>query len=275
MTDKIKPKEKKLKVGIIGTTPVGYAVNHAFQVKTSETYLMKEDDDYKLMYEWEPGIIFFCQEEIDAETFKDTLRKSLEETSAVVVIKTILNPGEIDILASLDRRVVYFPDIIKEGLEKQHFLNPPFIILGGAPEPLSYVEQVLFGASNVLPCQVHRMSAVEAAFTKMAINSFLAMKVAFFNELYDAVDKFGGNYNTIIRSVGSDHRIGISHTTVPGLDGRRGFAGQKFAKTVEKFYNFTDTHPECQKMAILESVLEINKKHRGDTNVDNGQAEEE
>ena len=119
------------------------------------------------------------------------------------------------------------------------------------------------------------MSAVEAAFAKMAINSFLAMKVTFFNELYDAVDKFGGNYNTIARTIASDHRIGISHTTVPGIDGHRGFAGKKFAKTVEKFCNFTYTHPECQKMAILESVLEINKKHRGDINVDNGQAEEE
>jgi hypothetical protein len=37
------------------------------------------------------------------------------------------------------------------------------------------------------------MGAVEAAFTKYAINTFLATKVTFFNQLYDAAQTMGAH----------------------------------------------------------------------------------
>ena len=99
------------------------------------------------------------------------------------------------------------------------------------------------------------MTAVEASYVKYTINAFLATKVTFFNQLYDAVGD-EGNFNKIIRAVGADPRIVTGHTKVPGFDHKRGFGGACFPKDTKAFTEFSD------KLSLLERVIEINNEYR-------------
>ena len=106
------------------------------------------------------------------------------------------------------------------------------------------------------------MTVEEASFVKYAINTFLATKVTFFNQLYDAVSQTSANFNKIISVVGADPRIGHSHAKVPGFDGKRGFGGACFPKDTAALLNYTD------KMSLLEKVIEINNSYRSSYNKD-------
>tara|TARA_R110002020_G_scaffold409027_1_gene618821 strand:- start:2097 stop:2933 length:837 start_codon:yes stop_codon:yes gene_type:complete len=70
----------------------------------------------------------------------------------------------------------------------------------------------------------------EAELTKTVINSFLATKVSFFNEIEEFCRKKHINYENVRDLVSQDKRIGYSHTYVPGPDGKRGFGGTCFPK---------------------------------------------
>ena len=80
----------------------------------------------------------------------------------------------------------------------------------------------------------------EASVIKYTINSFLATKVMFFNQIYQMSQDNNLDFNKIINAVGSDPRIGQSHTRVPGFDGKFGFGGACFPKDTLAFIEYND-----------------------------------
>ena len=76
----------------------------------------------------------------------------------------------------------------------------------------------------------------EAELCKYSRNCFLATKVAFFNEIEEFCRKKGIEYNHVQEIIGCDPRIGMSHTDVPGPDGKRGFGGTCFPKDLSSLY---------------------------------------
>ena len=104
--------------------------------------------------------------------------------------------------------------------------------------------------SNCKPCPVFHMTAKEASFVKYGINSFLATKVLWMNQFKDIVDNMGCNYNKIINAIGTDIRVGPSHTQVPGPEGKRGFGGACFPKDTQAFANFA-----TPAFSVLEEVI--------------------
>ena len=79
----------------------------------------------------------------------------------------------------------------------------------------------------------------ELILTKYLRNSFLATKVAFFNEVFDLCESAGIDYNQVKALVGEDKRITHSHMQVPGPDGDRGFGGACFPKDTEALLVFS------------------------------------
>lgn len=60
-------------------------------------------------------------------------------------------------------------------------------------------------------------------------NSFLALKVSFFNQVYDYCEAHGLDYGAVAEVIGADERIGHSHTTITK---ERGYGGHCFPKDV-------------------------------------------
>jgi UDPglucose 6-dehydrogenase len=78
---------------------------------------------------------------------------------------------------------------------------------------------------------VYKTDLITASMVKYCINSFLATKVTFMNEMYDVLKAAkGADWNTFTDIIANDPRIGKSHMRVPGADGLRGYAGSCFPK---------------------------------------------
>jgi len=81
-------------------------------------------------------------------------------------------------------------------------------------------------------CNFSTYTTKEAELVKLVRNTFLATKVSFFNEVENFCNSAGVSYENILNGVVMDDRIGDSHTSVPGPDGKRGFGGKCFPKDV-------------------------------------------
>lgn len=121
--------------------------------------------------------------------------------------------------------------------------SPEFLTAANANEDFRSQDKMLFGGGNIgfwndifIECKAYDpiyATVEELILTKYLRNSFLATKVAFFNEVFDLCETAGIDYNQVKALVGMDERITHSHMHVPGPDGDRGFGGACFPKDTE------------------------------------------
>lgn len=268
-------KQRKFKVGIIGQNIIAENVNFAFWANSNSLTMKVAPEQVEDLNSWEPNIIFITDVS-EGTVLKDfVINVTKENPDILIVVKMTLTPSEANDICSFDQKIIYNPDTVKTGMERAHFIMPPFMLMGGTQKACEQLEGVYFMLSNITPCQVIKSSPMEAAITKLAINSYLATKLTFFNQLYDLVNKTGGNYNTIVRSMASDPRISYNMTQVPGLDGRRGYNTEKFAESIDKFISFAED--AGSPLELVKTASELNNiiKEKGLAHVNNGQAQEE
>jgi len=101
-----------------------------------------------------------------------------------------------------------------------------------------------------------------ASFIKYSINTFLASKVIFFNELHSVYEKLQvkDSWESVVNTISKDSRIGDSHMNVPGHDGRRGFGGACFPKDSLALIKFAKSFDIDMK--ALTTTVKINNKIR-------------
>jgi len=186
-------------------------------------------------------------------------------------VKSTITPDVIDRLySSLDRRQIdrfaYNPEFLTEKNAKADFVTAKFHVIGGSPQSTQELIEIYDIFSGCESNDYHRMTAYEASFVKYTINSYLATKVTFFNQLYDLANAYGCSYNIITRAAGLDPRVGMGHTRVPGFDGKRGFGGACLPKDTNALLRFStakneETGDEVS-FDLLEKVLDINTRYR-------------
>ena len=287
------PLINKFRIGIVGHGFVGKAVDYGFETPDVKKFLVdpKYDTTIDDLVEFNPNIVFVCTPtpmaedgSVDSTATEDAVLKIIKKTNAGVILKSTLPPQIIDRLAitiAIEKahdRFVYNPEFLTENSALEQFINSPVLILGGTREACAAASMIYSDFSMCVPGELIVVSAVEASFIKYGINSFLAMKVTFFNQLYDAVKDFGGSYHQIANAIGRDPRVGTSHTRVPGFDFKRGFGGACFPKDLQAFVDFSD------KLTLLEKCININNDYRiqyelgereKEQNVNYGEVEEE
>jgi nucleotide sugar dehydrogenase len=98
------------------------------------------------------------------------------------------------------------------------------------------------------------VSTRNAELVKYARNSFLAVKVSFFNEVQEFCVNNDLNFNKVRELVCADLRIGDSHSQVPGPDRKRGYGGTCFPKDVASLLN------QMKKSKVQTMVLKASQK---------------
>jgi UDPglucose 6-dehydrogenase len=265
-------KDRVIKMGIVGHGFVGKAVDYGFENRLVEKYFVdpKYNTTIDDLVEWQPSVVFICAPtpmgedgSIDATIVLDSALKILNHTDAGVIIKSTITPAIVESLLdavkyseSKLKRIVINPEFLTENNAREQFVNPSFQVVGGHPTACSSVLDLYRTYSQCNKCEFHTMGALEACFVKYAVNGFLATKVTFFNQFYDAVDDAGCNYNVIARAISSDPRIGNTHMKVPGYDMKRGYGGACFPKDIRAFTKFT------KRLTLLEKVDIINNQYR-------------
>jgi UDPglucose 6-dehydrogenase len=125
-----------------------------------------------------------------------------------------------------DFGLCYNPEFIALGSVIRDFLNPDFYLLGQFDERSGdLLEQVHHRVSqNNAP--VKRMSLENAELAKIAVNSFVTMKISFANMLAEFCEKLpGGDVDVVSDALGMDKRIGRKYLT-----GGFGFGGPCFPR---------------------------------------------
>ena len=266
------------KVAIIGHGFVGKAVDYGFSNPKVEKRIFDPkynttSKDLQKLTEWGPNITFICvptpmgdNGDIDTSIL-DSVMDDIRDLKSLVVIKSTITPAVIDKYRS--NNIVYNPEFLTEKSACEQFVNPDFHIFGGTEEACAKLDDYYENYSLCTPCMTYYLNKAEASFVKYAINSFLATKVTFFNQLYDACNDYGQvNFNKIIKAVGADDRVSISHTKVPGFDGKQGYGGACFPKDTFAFSQFSD------KLTLLKKAIEINNDYRSQYERDDREKEQ-
>ena len=137
--------------------------------------------------------------------------------------------------------------------------NQQFFILGGEHEECEWWARKF----SYLPKQKYNfLDVMKFVFTdrktassiKYMHNCWLAMKVAFFHDMYSRLDK-SIDYDKMIEVLAMFENIGPSHMKAPNDEGKLGYGGHCFPKDVQAFYNYTDS-------GILEKIIDINRRLR-------------
>ena len=91
-------------------------------------------------------------------------------------------------------------------------------------------------------------------------NCYFATKVSFLNEMKLVADKCGVDWDMAVEGFIRDGRIGYSHMSVPGPDGKKGFGGACFTKDTAALINYSNNIDVD--MTILKEVVSANNKIR-------------
>jgi len=188
-----------------------------------------------------------------------TLEIQQHYPNAQILIKSTTSVDTLDILGVRDK-VTFSPEFLRGSVgtdPTQEFRDSEFAIFGGKGG--RWWHEVLSQLMTIK--DVRFLDIASAGFLKYAENSFLAMKVMFFNEL-EALYKetYDTNWDAMIEALALDKRIGMSHTQVPGPDGQYGFGGHCFPKDTKEFTAWANEMGSP--LHLLEKARELNTKYR-------------
>jgi UDPglucose 6-dehydrogenase len=171
-----------------------------------------------------------------------------------ILIKSTISIDLVEILKN-DIYLTYNPEFLTEADSLEEFKKQKFAIFGGHQCRFWYE---IFINSDIKIKKVRFTSMKNAAFTKYSINSFLATKVIFFNELKKLYNDT--NFDTLTELISLDKRIGKSHMMVPGSDGINGFGGMCLPKDTSAFT--ISAKRKKVPLKLLEKVIKINNEIR-------------
>ena len=263
-----------MKLGIVGHGFVGSAVSHGF-TKELDKFIVDpkyfSQNTINDLIEFKPDATFVAVPtpqletgECNTEILESVLKDLNRIKNHLVIIKSTVPAYKLQSIQEecIDLRIVYNPEFLTEKNYLEDFVNPPMHVIGGRDSDATEVENLYAKHSTCKPCPVFKTDIVTASMVKYCMNSFLATKVTFMNEMYDVLRAAGGSdWQTFTKIIENDPRIGKSHMKVPGTDGMRGYAGSCFPKDTSALAWFAReilNTPFTQ----LETSIKINDKLR-------------
>ena len=265
-----------MKIGIIGYGFVGKALAAGLNEDVS---LLKIDPKLNTnindLIDFKPNAIFICvptpmNEDFsqDISILNDVIKKlNVLNLQSLIVIKSTVLPKYIIEIEKQISEFIYNPEFLREKHANQDFIDSKLIVFGQNNTSAKKLEEIYRDHSKCICTDYIYTDAIAASLIKYSINSFLATKVTFFNELNSLFNQSGTeeSWDNFILAIANDPRIGNSHMQVPGHDGRLGFGGACLPKDSNAFNIYSEEVGEP--LSLLKKVIKTNNKIRAKYNV--------
>lgn len=235
------------KVGIIGLGFVGGAIRDAME----DCNLVLVDKDPKKGNSAMADLldcegVFVCvptpfgdNGKCDTSILEYVLHQ-LRDYEGVIISKCTAPPLVYKELNSKYPNLVHAPEFLTAANAVNDYITGKFAFIGGKVKAYKDLAEKLIKIGQPGLQNIHHCSIEEASLAKYTINSFLATKVTFMNEIYHLTQAVGADYKKVSEMVMSDPRIGQSHMKVPGPDGSFGFGGMCFPKDTSALLKYAE-----------------------------------